>query len=206
MNKRIAAIVTALALPAVLAAADIASAQDTTQAQTPMRARVHRMDMGGGMGMGFGAGMGGLMRGHAGPAMLLGLKEELGLSAEQVGRLTQLRDEHHSLMQAQMQNVRELRTELREARVENDWDALESGIDRMAELHRGMAKGVLGVERQSLAVLDDQQRQKFETWQQGHRLFQRQGMRARQHMRGMMGGRGMRGMRPGGGPGGAPNR
>lgn len=206
MNRRIAGIVTALALPGVLLAAELASAQDTTQTQFPMRARVHRMDMGPGMGMGFGAGMGGLMRGHAGPAMLLGLKEELGLSAEQVGRLTELRDEHHSLMQAQMQNATELRTSLREARIENDWDALENGIDEMARLGTGMAKSILNVERQSLVLLNDEQRQKFETWQQGHRLFQRQGMRARGHMRGMMRGRGMRGMRPGRGPGGPPNR
>lgn len=203
MSKRISAILTALLLPATLAAAEFASAQDTIQTQRPIRARVHRLDAGAGPGMGFGAGMGGPMRGHAGPAMLLDLKDELELSAEQVGRLTELRDRHHSQMQEQLKSVNELRTSLREARLENDWDALEQGIDRMAALRTGMAKSVLNVERESLGVLDDQQRQKVRTWQEGYRLLQRQGMRVGRHMRGMMGGRGMR---RGGGPGGPPNR
>ena len=83
-----------------------------------------------------------------------------------------------------MQSMRDLRESLREARQARDWDALEKAIDEGAKLHSGMAKGLVNVERQSLEVLSDQQRQKYETWQEGARLFRRQGLRHRQEMRG----------------------
>jgi Spy/CpxP family protein refolding chaperone len=120
--------------------------------------------------------------GHIGPRMLTGLKEELALSEEQLGQLEKIHEDHHALMQAQMQNMRDLQESLREARSERDWDTLNQKIDEAANLRTGMAKGLVNVEKLSWEVLNDDQREKYATWQEGARLFQRQRMRGRREM------------------------
>ncbi len=200
MNKRLATITLALALAlseAGWAQARVRAAQqDTTQAgQVGQRRAMRGAWMRGGPG--FGRGLG-LVADHAGPRRLMRLREELGLSEDQVSRLEKIHEGHHSLMQAQMQQLKTLQDSLREARDRNDYAALEKGIDERAKLTVGIAKGQLNVERQSLQVLNDEQRQKFETWQEGARLFRQQGIERRRDMRGQgmegpgMGGPGMR--------------
>jgi Spy/CpxP family protein refolding chaperone len=189
MNKRNLALGISLALAIVLTSADTALAQqDTTSAvrRARMGAQLHRGARPGRAmmrGAAFGA-QGRMGAGHLGARMLIGLKDELQLTDDQVGQLEKIHEGHRSLMQAQMQNMGELRESMREARQARDWEALEKAIDEGAKLHTGMAKGRLNVERQSLEVLNDEQRQKFETWQEGARLFRRQGLRHRQEMRG----------------------
>ncbi|MGD8868384.1 MAG: Spy/CpxP family protein refolding chaperone [Gemmatimonadales bacterium] len=189
MNIRFAALGWALVLPVLLSVADVASAQQAQSSQDT--AQTWR-----GRGMGRGAGMG-LRRGHfmrgghVGPMMIIGVKDELGLSEQQVARLEKIREDHHALMQAQMKQLADHREAMRQARENDDWDALQKGIDDGAKLQAGIARGLLNVERQSLEVLSAEQRNKFETWQEGLRVFGRQRMLHRQEMRG----RGMRGMR-----------
>lgn len=190
MNTRFATFGLALALPLLLSAAGVASAQQAQGAQQDT-AQTWR-----GRGMRSGAGMRmqarGFMRGgHVGPMVLIGVKDELGLSEQQVAQLEKLREEHHTLMQAQMKQLAEHREEMRKAREADDWDALQAGIEKGADLQAGIARGVLNLERQSLEVLSADQRGKFKTWQEGVRVLGRQRMQFRQDMRGQ----GMRGMR-----------
>ncbi len=124
----------------------------------------------------------GMDAGHLGPRMLLGLKDELALSEEQVGQLEKIHEDHHPLMQAQMQNLRGLQESLREARSQRDWDTLNQKIDEASNLRTGMAKGLVNVEKQAWEVLNNEQREKTATWQEGARLFQRQRMRGRDEM------------------------
>jgi hypothetical protein len=205
MKTRLFAIGTLLALPLFLSAAVAQSAlaqQDTTQAGMRRMHRGMRMHADSAMrGMGMRSmrsmrgmqRMGGMraMRGanHIGPHMLIGLKSELELTDDQVARLEKIGEDHRALMQAQMQNMQNLRESMLKARAENDFAALEKGIDEGAKLRSGMAKGMLNVEKQTLEVLSDAQQTKYETWQEGARLFRRQGRQMREHMRGM--GRGM---------------
>lgn len=205
MKIRIAANGLAAALAALLAFAGPGVAQqDTAQAAPAMRGRgmgMHGRGMGMGMMMqrrgmmgarGMGMGMRAFMRGeHIGPPILLGLKDELGLSDEQVSRLEKIRDAHRAQMKSQMEALRNHREAVRKARVEGDWDALEKAIDEGAKLRAGVAKGILNIERQSLDVLTDAQRQKFQTWQEGARLLRQQRL---EHWR-QMHGQGMRGQR-----------
>jgi Spy/CpxP family protein refolding chaperone len=62
--------------------------------------------------------------------MLLGFKEELELSEEQVGRLEQIGEDHQALMDAQMERLREHREAMQQARADSDYDALERAADR----------------------------------------------------------------------------
>jgi Spy/CpxP family protein refolding chaperone len=193
MKIRVAANGLALGLAALLAlAGTVPAQQDTAQAAPHVRGRGHGMGMGMGMMM-RGGGMGGFMRAdHVGPPLLLGLKDELGLSEEQVSRLEKIHEDHRALMKGQMEKLREHRETVGKARAERDWKALEKAIDESAELRAGLAKGILNVERQSLGVLTDAQREKFETWQEGARLLREQRMKHMRHMRGQgMRGRGM---------------
>ncbi len=201
MNRRLAAIGLALALPLALSLGDTASAQTRTRAVRAQQDTTRAGQIGPRRGM-----RGGWMRGgpgfgrapafaamHVGPHQLLGLREELGLSEDQVSQLEKIHEGHQSLMQEQMQQLRTLQDSLREARIRNDYAALDNGIDERAKLEVGIAKGLLNVERQSLQVLNDEQRSKFETWQEGVRVFRRQGIERRREMRGQgMRGRGMR--------------
>ncbi len=201
MDRRLSAIGLALALPLALSLSDTASAQtrtravraqqDTTQAgQVGPRRGMRGGWMHGDRGFGRAPGFAAM---HVGPRRLLGLREELGLSEDQVSRLEKIHEGHQSQMQAQMQQVRTLQDSLRAARVRNDYAALEKGIDERAKLTARIAKGQLDVERQSLQVLNDGQRQKFETWQEGVRVFRRQGIERLREMRGQgMRGRGVR--------------
>jgi hypothetical protein len=190
MNTRIAAFGLALALPILLSAADVASAQQAQSAQqdTAQTWRGRGMRRGGAIGMRARQFMRG---GHVGPMVLMGVKEELGLSEQQVAQLEKLREDHHALMQAQMKQLADHREAMRKARENNDWAALEKGIADGANLQAGVARGLLNVERQSLEVLSADQRTKFETWREGVRVFGRQRMQHRQEMQGQ----GMRGMR-----------
>jgi hypothetical protein len=209
MKSRIFAVGATLAAALFLAVAFTQSAvaqQDTTQAgmrRMHRGMRIHADSTMPGMGMRSMRGMRGMQRmggvramrgmhraGHVGPHMLIGLKGELELTDDQVGQLEKLAEGHHALMQAQMENIRDLAESMRTARAENDFEALEKGIDEGAKLRSGMAKGMLTLEKQTLEVLSDAQRTKFETWQEGAQLFRRQGRQMREHMRGM--GRGMR--------------
>lgn len=190
MNIRLATFGLALALPLLLSTGDVASGQEAQKAQQDT-AQTWR-----GRGMHRAAGTGLQARqfmrgGHVGPMMLVGVKEELGLSEEQVAQLEKIREEHHSLMQAQVKQLADHREAMRKARTENDWDALQEGIEEGSNLRAGIARGLLNVERQSLDVLSADQRGKFETWQEGVRVLGRQRMQFRQEMRG----HGMRGMR-----------
>lgn len=179
MKIRFPALGLVLALPLLLSTADIAAAQaeqDTAQMRR-------------GRGMHRGAAMGHrghqFMRGgHAGPRALIGVKDNLGLSEDQVAQLEKVHEDHHALMQAQMKRLAEHREAMRKAKAEGDWDALERGIEEGANLQAGMARGLLNVQRQSLEVLTDEQRTKYETWQEGARVFGRQRFERRQGMRG----------------------
>jgi hypothetical protein len=125
--------------------------------------------------------------------MLLGLKEELVLSDEQVGRLEELGEGHQALMQAQLERLQEHREAVQQARAENDYDALERLIEEGAELQTGVARGLLEVERSSLDVLTDAQREKYTAWREGIEIFRRHQMdRWRQDRDRGMRGRGMR--------------
>lgn len=188
MNRRIPALATILALPILLAVSGAAQAQEEDTAQ----ARGLRGWRGAHVGMmgqrGFRAG-GMLRAGHIGPRMLLGLREDLELSEQQVERLEKLGEDHHALMQAQMERLREHREAVKQARAERDYDALERLIEEGAELQTGVARGLLNVERQSLEVLTDAQREKYETWREGAAIFGRQRLERWRQMRG----HGMRG-------------
>jgi len=190
MNIRFAAFGLALAVPVLLSAADVATAQQaqSTQQDTTQAWRGRGMMRGGGMGLRARQFMRG---GHVGPMMLIGVKEELGLSEEQVAQLEKIREGHHALMQAQMKQLADHREAMRKAREANDWAALEKGIADGANLQAGVARGLLNVERESLGVLSADQLSKFETWREGVRVFGRQRMQHRQGMRR----EGMRGMR-----------
>lgn len=179
MNTRVAAFGMALALPVLLSASDIGLAQQAQSAQqdTAQTWRGRGMWRGGGTGLRARQFM---RRGHAGPMMFLNVKEELGLSEQQVAQLEKIREGHHALMQAQMKQLSDHREAMRKARAEDDWDALQEGIEEGANLQAGIARGLLNVERQSLEVLNDEQRSKFETWQEGVRVFGRQRMQRRQ--------------------------
>jgi hypothetical protein len=125
--------------------------------------------------------------------MLLGFKEELELSDQQVERLEQLGEDHRALMEAQMERLQEHREAVQQARSESDYDALERLIEEGAELQTGVARGLLNAERQSLAVLTDAQREKYTAWREGIEIFRRQQMdRWRQDRDRGMRGRGMR--------------
>jgi len=173
------------------------SAQDTAQAQAWARMRIHqdspagmrRMGMRGtqrmqGMHRGMGAGMGSMLGlSHVGPRMFLNLKSELALTEDQVSQLEKIREGHHSLMMAQMESLRTLHESGRKAQAERSWDAVDEAIDEAAKVRNGMAKGLVNVERQSWDVLSDAQREKFDIWQEGARLFRHQRMEGRRMMR-----------------------
>ena len=172
----------ALLLPALLFAAPATAQQDTTQTRPRMmRPGLHRMHQGSMMGQ-----MGTMRMGaaHVGPRLLIDVKSELQLSDDQVASLAKIRDEHHTAMQEMRENMMGLREKMWNARNEDDWSTLEKLIDQRADLQAKIAKSLLNVERQSLDVLSADQRQKVETWQQGHRLFRREFM---PEGRGMMG-------------------
>lgn len=179
MKIRFSALGLVLALPLLLSTADIAAAQAEQDTAKTWRGR--------GMRRGAAMGLHGrqFMRGgHLGPGALIGVKDDLGLSEDQVAQLEKIREDHHALMQAQIKRLGEHREAMQKAKAEGDWDALESGIEEGANLQAGIARGLLNVQRQSLEVLSDEQRTKFETWQEGARVFGRQRLEQRQSMRG----------------------
>ncbi|UCF19660.1 MAG: Spy/CpxP family protein refolding chaperone [Gemmatimonadota bacterium] len=194
MNTKMAALGMAVALALSLSVAGDSRAQEpgnnpAVGQDTTRTARGFRGPRAGGwfgraMRPGGARGAGFMRGGGFGPRMMVALKDELGLSDEQVSRLDKIHEDHRALMQAQMQNLHDLAVKMREAREQRDWDALEKAIDERAKLESGMARGLLNVERQSLEVLSDEQRQKFETWGEGARLFRHQGPRHRHEMRG----------------------
>jgi hypothetical protein len=141
---------------------------------------MHGMGM---QGMCMGPGMPGMMDPeHVGPGVLLALRGELGLTDDQVSRLEKIREDHHALMEGMRKNMQDLHESMVEARSERDWSALERAIDEMAGLQAGMAKGHLNVERESLQVLNESQRQTLETWEEGARLFRHHRFQGRPHM------------------------
>ncbi len=179
MRIRFSALGLTLALPLLFSTADIASAQ--AEQDTAQMRRGRGMHRGAAMGL---RGRQFMRGGHAGPRALIGVKDDLGLSEDQVAQLEKIHEDHHALMQAQMKRLGEHREAMRKAKAEGDWDALESGIEEGANLQAGIARGLLNVHRQSLEVLSDEQRTKFETWQEGARVFGRQRFERRQGMRG----------------------
>ncbi|UCC83330.1 MAG: Spy/CpxP family protein refolding chaperone [Gemmatimonadota bacterium] len=194
--KKILGTATFLTLSALLAVSGTALGQeeDTTRTRG-MRARrgVHSGMMGQRMGQ-RGVDRAGWGRaGHVGPHMLLGFKEELELTDQQVEQLEQLGEGHRALMQAQMERLQEHREAVRQARAESDYDALERLIEEGAELQAGVARGLLNVERETLDVLTDGQREKYTAWREGIEIFRRhQRDRWRQDRESGMRGRGMR--------------
>lgn len=166
-----------LVLPLLAVAADGAAGQDAPRAQqdTAREAAARRH----GPRMQRAAMMRGPWRRHgmeAGPGLLLRFKDELRLSDDQVGRLEEIMEQHREAAREQADKLRELRSSFSEARAANDWDAVERVIDEQAALRAGLAKMHLSAVRESQAILNDEQRATFETWQEGHRLFQRQRM------------------------------
>ena len=92
-----------------------------------------------------------------------------------------------------MQRLQEHREAVQQARAASDYDALERLIEQGAELQTGIARGLLKVERQSLDVLTDAQREKYTSWREGIEIFRRHQMeRWRQDRESGMRGRGMR--------------
>lgn len=194
--RKIFGTATVLALAGLLATSGTAlgQEQDTTQTRG-VRARrgVHSGMMGQRMGQ-RGFNRGGMRRaGHVGPHMLVGLREELELSDQQVERLEQLGEGHQALMQAQMERLKEHREAVQQARADRDYDALERLIEEGAELQAGVARGLLSVERESLDVLTDAQREKYTAWREGIEIYRRhRSDRWRQGRDRGMRGRGMR--------------
>jgi len=194
--KKILALATVPTLAALLAVSGTAlgQEQDTTRTRgiRPGRGMLPGM-MGQWMGQrNLGrAGMRGA--GHFGPYMLLRFKEELELSDQQVERLEQLGEDHRALLQAQTERLREHREAVQQARAESDYDALERLIEEGAELHTEVARGLLNIERGSLDVLTDAQREKYTTWREGIGILRRHQMDLwRQHRDRGMRGLGMR--------------
>jgi hypothetical protein len=152
--------------------------QDTTQAW-PWAPRWR--------GRGFGPGLG--LRAfmdpdHVGPAMLVRLRSFLELSDDQVERLGQIRDDHYAAIRTLGDELAEVRQSIVKARAERDWDGLEAAIDEFSRLSAEGAKSGLEVERQSLGVLSDEQREKLDVWQEGVGLYGRGRMGRWQDFRG----------------------
>ena len=180
---------TSLVLPQARSAAysgsdnSVMSPQDTAQAgQMRMRMRVHqdsamgvrRMPMRG-MRMNRGGAMGGMFGfRHVGPRMFIGLKDELELTEEQVSQLEKIHEGHHSLMMAQQEALAKQREAGAKAQAERDWATVEKSIDEGTKVLNGMLRGLVEVERQTWDVLTAEQREKFNTWQEGARLMQQQ--------------------------------
>ncbi|HSG80787.1 MAG TPA: Spy/CpxP family protein refolding chaperone [Gemmatimonadota bacterium] len=189
MNIRVNALA-ALALAALLAVPALGVAQEADQDAATTH-RMHRgmmreageaghMQMGRGMRQGMR--MGG---GHLGPHFLIGLKDELELSGEQVAQLEGIHESHYALMTGMREQMEKGHEALMEARKADDYGAMESAIDELARLRTAQAKSFIDVERQTMGVLTDAQRQQFETWKEGAQLFRRHGMqRMRMHMEG----------------------
>lgn len=208
MNMSLPRLITILAVALLLSGADSASAQmgqghagmeqqDTTQMGQMHRrmmsgARMQHRMMRGHMQQGHRMGR---MGGHAGVGMLLGLKAELELTDEQAAGLEKIQEDHQALMEALHQRLTAAQEEMKKAHEEEDWAAMERGIDQLTSLQAEVAKSQLGVQRDALGVLTDAQREKLDTWREGARLMLRQGMEMRRHQR-MQGqemrGRGMR--------------
>jgi len=177
--------------------------QDTAQAgQMQRRMRVHqdsattmrRMGMRSWRGMRSMQGMrmrqGMTLRGmsgfnHVGPRMFIGLKDELALTEEQVNQLEKIHEGHHSLMMAQQEALKKQREAGAKAQAERDWEAVEASIDEGTKVFNGMLKGLVQVERQTWDVLSADQREKFNTWQEGARLMRRQWGQGMREGRGM---------------------
>jgi Spy/CpxP family protein refolding chaperone len=117
--------------------------------------------------------------GRGGIGMILNFKEELKLTDDQVARLEKIRSEHTVYMQERSEELRELRTSMRDARTAEDWDALEKAIEENAKLRGEMAKSRLRVTRDSQDALTAEQKSTLDTWRQGYQLFNRQRMRGR---------------------------
>ena len=191
MNIRIPA-AAALALAALLVVPAPGAAQEADPDTATMR-RAHRGMMGQmgwqghmhghGMRQGtrMGAGMGG---GHLGPHLMIGLKDDLELSAEQVTQLEGVHESHQALMTGMREQLEKGHEALMEARKANDYDAMESAIDDVSRLRTAQAKSFIDVERQTMGVLTDAQREKFEAWKEGAAVLRRQGRQMmRMHMR-----------------------
>jgi Spy/CpxP family protein refolding chaperone len=128
--------------------------------------------------------------GHLGPHFLIGLKDELELSDEQVAQLEGIHESHYALMTGMREQMQKGREALMEARKADDYDAMESAIDEMARLRTAQAKSFLDVERQTMGLLTEAQREKFDTWKEGAQLFRRRGMQQMQMHMHMEGGEG----------------
>lgn len=162
-------IVLAMVLVATAAMAQSGWRHQASQSPTPPAApkAPHGCSMhGDGPGSGAGCGMHGdrpMMRGHAGEPGLLGLREELGLSDQQVEDIEQLQIDNRMTMidrRAEMQKAQlRLRTLMR------DGDAAESevsaAIDDLARLRADMQKAQYRQHQQVLSVLSEAQQEKL---------------------------------------------
>ncbi|KPK81070.1 MAG: hypothetical protein AMS25_07885 [Gemmatimonas sp. SM23_52] len=180
MNIRVAALGLTLALALVLSTSEVAVAQARQRAPRS-RARALAVPLGQhGMGLRARALTG---PGHVGPGLLLRLKSELELSNEQVGRLEKLQEDHGTAMETMRDRLAEMRESFAKARSERDWDALENAIDEFARLGAERAKSFLSLERESLGLLNDEQREKLDTLQGAARLLREQRFHRWQDMR-----------------------
>ncbi|NIR45043.1 MAG: hypothetical protein GWN99_11705 [Gemmatimonadetes bacterium] len=197
------------ALPALLIAVAVPATgqeaqEDSAQLRRPApqrgmmhRGMMHRGMMRRGMGpmqqSGAAMRMGGLMGpGHVGPRFLIGLKDELELSDEQVTRLEGIQESHHALMTGLREQMQKGHEALREARIADDYGAMEEAIEEVGRTRTQMARSMLDVERQTQSVLSADQRAKLDSWREGARLFLRRGLEMRRGMRGEGDGPGMR--------------
>jgi Spy/CpxP family protein refolding chaperone len=189
--------VAAVALAALLTVPATGAAQEADQDTTAQMRRAHRgmMHQVGRQGR---MGMHGMRQGarqmrmgarmgsaHLGPHFLIGLKDDLELTEQQVTQLEGVHTSHQALMTGMHEQMQKQAEALAEARKADDFDAMESVIDEISRLRTAQAKSFIDVERQTLGVLTDEQRQQFDTWKEGAAVFRRQGMRQmRMHMEG----------------------
>jgi len=114
------------------------------------------------MGMMQGQGMGKGMMGQGGPsaAMILGQKEALGLSGEQVGRLEGIERELGEAHEAHREQMGPLHQQLMEAQQAEapDLDRIEGVLERLAEAHVQGHLQRLRLAQQAMEALTPEQR------------------------------------------------
>lgn len=172
-------------VPAVALAlsAGIASAQATTP--MPPAARGARPPIEGQMGgamprPGMRPGM--RMRMGGGPAgALLGLRTQLGLSADQVARLEALQKSQAASLRPRSSDALRARADLMDAEQKGDLNAAHAVIDRMAKQRADQQFARLEARKSAADILTADQKAKLEQFRGAHRGG------------GMRGGRGMRG-------------
>jgi Spy/CpxP family protein refolding chaperone len=152
MRTALVTLTLALALPAMAAAQEeMHHPRQEAHGQGDM---MHRGMMQHGMDMA-------MMHARPGPGMLLRLEDSLGLSQEQVDRLTAMREEAHTAMKEHMEAARDARTRAHEIMTGESPDldafrqALQEAASHTVEAQTAMAR----VHMEAGEVLTDDQRE-----------------------------------------------